>query len=66
VLNDLGEDLPHSILEAEAVAESLRLSVSQPYIHNELELRVTCSVGIVMFPDEDAIKAWLRVPNKCW
>jgi len=54
VLNDLGEDLPHSILEAEAVAESLRLSVSQPYIHNELELRVTCSVGIVMFPDEDA------------
>lgn len=53
VLNNLSDELSPSILEAESIAESLRLSVSQPYIYNELELHVTCSVGIVMFPDED-------------
>ena len=53
VLNNLSNELSPAILKAEAAAESLRSGVSQPYIYNELELHVTCSVGIVMFPDED-------------
>ena len=53
VLNELGGDMSPAIIRAESVAEALRRSVSQPYFYNELELHVTCSVGIVMFPDED-------------
>lgn len=54
VLNGLGNDMSPAILKAEAAAERLRRSVSQPYFYTDLELHVTCSVGIVMFPDEDA------------
>lgn len=53
VLTELSDDMAPAVLKAEVKAERLRQSVSQPYFYNELELHVTCSVGIVMFPDED-------------
>ena len=54
VLTQLGRDMPTAILKAEGVAERLRTAVFEPHFHNDLQLHVTCSVGIVMFPEEDA------------
>ncbi len=53
VLTDLGNEMPSAILKAESAAEKLRRNVSAPYFYKDLELHVTCSVGIVMFPEED-------------
>ena len=54
VLPELSDELSEAILKAEDVGERLRSFVSEPYYHNDLELHVTCSVGIVLFPDEDS------------
>ncbi len=53
VLTELGSDMPSAILKSESAAERLRRSVSVPYFYSDMELHVTCSVGIVMFPEED-------------
>ena len=53
VLTELGVELSTAILKAEEIGEKIRTFVSEPYFHNDLELHVTCSVGIVLFPDED-------------
>ncbi len=52
ILPNLGRKLPTSILQAELVGERIRSAISEPYFHNDFELHVTCSVGIVMFPEE--------------
>ncbi|WP_045860477.1 putative bifunctional diguanylate cyclase/phosphodiesterase [Teredinibacter purpureus] len=54
VLTDLGTDLPTAILRAEQIGERIRSYVSEPHFYNDLELHVTCSVGIVIYPEEDA------------
>lgn len=54
ILTQLGKNMASAILQAESVAERLRSSVSEPYVHTEMQLHVTCSVGIVMFPEEEA------------
>ncbi|WP_370978952.1 putative bifunctional diguanylate cyclase/phosphodiesterase [Agaribacterium sp. ZY112] len=53
VLTELSSNMKTAILCAEDSANRLRASVAQPYYHKELELHVTASVGIVMFPEED-------------
>ncbi|WP_342456755.1 EAL domain-containing protein [Saccharophagus degradans] len=54
VLTNLGDELPTSILRAEDIGERLRRYISEPHFYNDLQLHVTCSVGIVMYPEEDA------------
>jgi diguanylate cyclase (GGDEF)-like protein/PAS domain S-box-containing protein len=54
VLTYLDEDMGNAVLKAEDISEKVRQYVSEPYFYNELELRVTCSVGLVIFPEEDA------------
>ncbi|MFT7560065.1 MAG: diguanylate cyclase (GGDEF)-like protein/PAS domain S-box-containing protein, partial [Flavobacteriales bacterium] len=54
ILTQLGKNMSTAILQAESVAERLRSSVSEPHFHGELQLHVTCSVGIVMFPEEES------------
>nr|WP_245792294.1 EAL domain-containing protein [Teredinibacter waterburyi] len=54
VLTNLGTELPTAILRAEEIGERIRSYVSEPHFYNELELHVTCSVGIVIYPEEDA------------
>lgn len=53
ILTELGPDMPSAILRSESVAERLRSSVSESYFYSEMVLHVTCSVGIVMFPDDE-------------
>lgn len=54
VLLNLGGDLSSSIVQVDATAERLRNCVTQPYAYQDLQLHVTCSIGIVLFPEEDA------------
>lgn len=54
VLTNLGEDISGAILKAEEIAERIRSHVSEPHYYHDLELHVTCSVGIVIYPDEEA------------
>jgi len=54
ILPRLGRQLSTAILTAEEVGERIKTAISDPYFHNDFELHVTCSVGIVMFPEEDA------------
>lgn len=54
VITNLGDDLPTAILRVEEIGERIRSSVSQPYQHNDLTLHVTCSVGIVIYPEDGA------------
>lgn len=54
VLTYLDEDMSRAVLKAEDISEKVRQYVSEPYFYNELELRVTCSVGLVIFPEEQA------------
>ena len=54
VLGALGHELSTAILNAEQIGEKIRTFISEPYSHNDIELHVTCSVGIVLFPDEDS------------
>ena len=54
VLTYLDEDMSNAVLKAEEISEKVRHFISEPYFYNELELRVTCSVGLVIFPEEQA------------
>ena len=54
VLTDLGEELSNALLRAEEIGERIRAYVSEPHFYNDLELHVTCSVGIVIYPEDDA------------
>lgn len=54
VITNLGHDLPSAILRVEEIGERIRSGVSLPYKHNDLTLHVTCSVGIVIYPEDGA------------
>ncbi|MFL0799125.1 MAG: EAL domain-containing protein [Agarilytica sp.] len=54
ILTQLGRKLATAILRAEEVGERIKSSIADPYYHNDFELHVTCSVGVVMFPEESA------------
>ena len=54
VLTNVGDDLPSALLHAEDVGERLRRFISEPYFYNDLQLHVTSSVGVVIYPEDDA------------
>ena len=54
VLTNLGRELSAAITRAEDISERIRKYIAEPYNYDDLNLHLTCSVGIVMFPEEDA------------
>jgi diguanylate cyclase (GGDEF)-like protein/PAS domain S-box-containing protein len=49
VLEDLSEDLSHSIAQAKQLAEKIQITVNQPYQLQEIEHHHTSSIGICLF-----------------
>lgn len=54
ILLNLGNELSSAIANVELTAERLRSCVMEPYSYQDLQLHVTCSIGIVLFPEADA------------
>ena len=54
VLTVLDQDIVSAALKAGEVGEKIRHCISQPYEHDDMALRLTCSVGVVVYPDKDA------------
>ncbi len=52
VLTILDSELSKAVHKATEVGEKIRACLNEPVIHDNLELRVTCSIGAVMFPEE--------------
>jgi len=52
VLTVLDSDMENAKSKAAEVGEKIRKCLSEPIFHDNLELRVTCSIGAVMFPDD--------------
>lgn len=50
-LTVLDHDLELAALQAGEVAEKIRKSIAAPYPHDTLPLRISCSIGIVVFGD---------------
>jgi diguanylate cyclase (GGDEF)-like protein/PAS domain S-box-containing protein len=53
VLTVLDQDLGTAALRAGEISEKIRAVISQPCVHDNMELRVTCSVGVVVYPDRN-------------
>lgn len=53
VLTVLDQNIETAALRAGEISEKIRAVISQPYIHDNMELRVTCSVGVVVYPDKN-------------
>lgn len=53
VLTVLDQDMEIAALKAGEISEKIRSLICVPYLHEELELRVTCSVGVVIYPDKN-------------
>lgn len=56
MLEDLGQDEPHAITQAEAIAEKVRAALNQPYSlnHNGAKFHSTTSLGLTLFRGQDA------------
>ncbi|NIB43273.1 EAL domain-containing protein [Pseudomaricurvus alkylphenolicus] len=53
VLTVLDQDLDTAGLKAGEVAEKIRKSLSQPYPYKDMKLHVSCSIGIVVYSDNE-------------
>lgn len=53
VLTVLDQDIETAALRAGEISEKIRAVISQPYLYDNMELRVTCSVGVVVYPDKN-------------
>ncbi|WP_049629652.1 bifunctional diguanylate cyclase/phosphodiesterase [Cellvibrio sp. pealriver] len=53
VLTVLDQNIETAALRAGEISEKIRTIISQPYIYDNMELRVTCSVGVVVYPDKN-------------
>ena len=53
VLTVLDQNIETAALRAGEISEKIRTIISQPYIYDSMELRVTCSVGVVVYPDKN-------------
>lgn len=53
VLTVLDQDIETAALRAGEISEKIRSIISQPYLYDNMELRVTCSVGVVVYPDKN-------------
>ncbi|MDN3639612.1 EAL domain-containing protein [Simiduia curdlanivorans] len=54
VLTVLDQDLSVAALKAAEIGEKIRAKISEPYMYDEMELRVSGSVGVVVYPDADS------------
>ncbi|GAA5316154.1 MAG: hypothetical protein AseanaTS_13590 [Candidatus Pelagadaptatus aseana] len=52
VLTVLDDDFETACLKAGEVAEKLRLSVSEPYPHEDIRLHVSCSIGVKIYEED--------------
>jgi diguanylate cyclase (GGDEF)-like protein/PAS domain S-box-containing protein len=53
VLTVLDQNIETAALRAGEISEKIRFVISQPHMYDNVELRVTCSVGVVVYPDKD-------------
>lgn len=53
VLTVLDQDIETAALRAGEISEKIRAIVSLPALYDSTELRVTCSVGVVVYPDKN-------------
>lgn len=53
VLTVLDQNIETAALRAGEISEKIRTVVSQPCMYESMELRVTCSVGVVVYPDKN-------------
>lgn len=53
VLTVLDQHIETAALRAGEISEKIRAIISQPYMYDSMELRVTCSVGVVVYPDKN-------------
>lgn len=53
VLTVLDQDIEVAALRAGEISEKIRAVVSLPTLYDNMELRVTCSVGVVVYPDKN-------------
>lgn len=54
VLTVLDEDMGVAALRAGEISEKIRGVIARPYRTDDLELRITCSVGVVMYPEKNS------------
>ncbi|AFU97507.1 putative bifunctional diguanylate cyclase/phosphodiesterase [Simiduia agarivorans] len=54
VLTVLDADISAAALRAAEVADKIRQKISEPYLYDEMELRVSGSVGVVVYPDDNS------------
>lgn len=54
VLTVLDHDLDTAGLKAGEVAEKIRKSLSEPYPYQDIKLHVSCSIGVVVYSDNDS------------
>lgn len=53
VLTVLDQDIETAALRAGEISEKIRSVISQPVLCDNMELRVTCSVGVVVYPEKN-------------
>lgn len=53
VLTVLDQNIETAALRAGEISEKIRAVISQPCMYDNMELRVTCSVGVVVYPDKN-------------
>jgi diguanylate cyclase (GGDEF)-like protein/PAS domain S-box-containing protein len=53
VLTVLDQNMETAALRAGEISEKIRSVISQAYLYDNMELRVTCSVGVVVYPDKN-------------
>lgn len=53
VLSVLDVDLDVALLKAGDLAEKIRDAVSQPFKYKGVDLRITASIGVAIYPDDD-------------
>lgn len=54
VLTVLDHELDTAAVKAAEVAEKIRKNLSEPYVYQESNLYISCSVGVVVYPDHDS------------
>ncbi len=53
-LTVLDSEIEAAALKAGEIAEKIRRHISEPYSHEDMKLHVTCSVGIVVYSDQES------------
>ena len=53
VLTVLDDEIEAAALRAGEISEKIRTVISQPCLYDGIDLRVTCSVGVVVYPEKN-------------